>query len=512
MSSTAALFLVAVPDNSQKNEFDKISKCARGASKCQVHTFAADGLRVGTLDSLMSLSDELSKVDMMGEAVAKKIRRTFEELRIKCDVDKELTVGGLDPKQYIEQFAWKHDRFPRQRKLPELVKYIQNKMDHVDTNMKKLYSEYADSKAKLASLSRKSAGNALVADLNDMLTQEVLGQRNIADVFSESEYIKTVAVVVATKMKEEWESTYHLLDAEAVTLKQAGGAGGPAPAGKVNQGSTSTQFTVVTPSERSLPVEVKHEPGQQPSVLDLKYAVQETYDIKVEHQQIEWDEDLATDPTPLGTALIPGGSTLKLSLEMPQEVVQTVDRFSPVVPGSSQWLVDDNDGYSVYSVKILKGEGNAFLDGFKKACSEKRFTVRLWEPPVETKQGFETLKDQLNRTQASNDKLTKSLLRYTEPWFQDMFVSWIHIKVIRVFVDAVLNYGVPPNFVTALVDCKGGKETKKVLDALDKQYKSLDAVGVGELSKSGSDNAAVQALGGSAEYHPYVYLPINLGV
>jgi len=337
----------------------------------------------------------------------------------------------------------------------------------------------------------------------------VLGGRNIGDVFSESDYIKTVAVVVPSKHKEEWESTYHTLDSEAVSLKAAPGVG--RAAGKVgNQGSAIMEFTVITPSGRSLAVGVRHNPGQQPTVRDLKLAIEEHHDIKVEHQQIEWDEDLATDPTPLGTALIPGGSTLKLSLEMPQAVVHTVDRFSPVVPGSAEYLTHDNDGFSVYAVKLLKGEGDAFFDGFKKACQEKRFSVREWTPPVQTKEGFETLKDQLDRVEKANDKLTMSLLRYTEPWFQDMFVSWIHIKVIRVFVDAVLNYGVPPNFVTALVDCKGGKDTKKILDALDTQYKSLDAVGVGELSKSGSDNAAVQALGGSAEYHPYVFLPINI--
>ena len=154
------------------------------------------------------------------------------------------------------------------------------------------------------------------------------------------------------------------------------------------------------------------------------------------------------------------------------------------------------------------------------------------------------------------------------------------LQVIRVFVDSVLNYGVPANFVTALIDCKA-KDSKKVgrvastnhanqrliarsiarglsapwhdsifvqllvmrrvdsatrrtvssefvqfcpacstvahvatrakllnvcplpesavispscqvLDALDKQYKNLDAVGVGELAKGGAGNAAVE--------------------
>ena len=69
-----------------------------------------------------------------------------------------------------------------------------------------------------------------------------------------------------------------------------------------------------------------------------------------------------------------------------------------------QWLRDDNDGYSVYAVKLLKGAvkgaEDPFLDGFKKACQEKRYTLRLWTPPAETKQGAETLQNQLVRVEA----------------------------------------------------------------------------------------------------------------
>merc|ERR1719243_8029 len=83
----------------------------------------------------------------------------------------------------------------------------------------------------------------------------------------------------------------------------------------------------------------------------------------------------------------------------------------------------------------------------------------MWEPPTESKDGGETLKDQLERTQAKFDKLSSSLRRYSKPWYEELMIAWIHLKVIRVFVESVLNFGVPANFQTALIDCKTAKDS-----------------------------------------------------
>lgn len=494
-----ALFLVAVP--ASDGEYGRLVNCAQGAARgCHATEFVCPPLKVGTLDSLMTLSDELGKIDFMGEAVAKKIRRIFEELKVKGQDDRELLIDGLDPKAYIEQFAWKFERFPKDWKLPKMVTFMQGKMDSIDQNMKKLNAEYTDAKSKLAALNRKSAGNLLVADLNDMLTAEVLGDQPIEDVFASTAYTRTVAVVVSSKEKEAFEESYMTFDSEAVVLKQA--AERAKPAG--NAGAASAPFTVVTPSGRSLAVTVAYAEGGKPCVRDLKLATEAQHGIKYEHQQFEWDDDLIGDDTALGDE-IAFGAKLNLQLESPQGVVQIKEKFSPVLPGSARWLMDDNDGYSLYAVKLLRGQNDAFLDGFKKACVEQRHTVRLWEPPTETKQGTETLKAQLERVERQYNKLMRNLLRYSVPWYTEMFSTWMHLKVIRVFVDSVLNFGVPANFVSALIECKP-KDAKKVYQALDKQYKHLDAVGVSQLD---ANDAAVQALGGNEEYHPYVLVPIS---
>ena len=52
----------------------------------------AQGLRVGTLDSLMSLSDDLTKMDVLAEATVTKLYKQLQEL--KPDENGPTIIGG----------------------------------------------------------------------------------------------------------------------------------------------------------------------------------------------------------------------------------------------------------------------------------------------------------------------------------------------------------------------------------------------------------------------------------
>merc|ERR1719473_1835123 len=117
-----------------------------------------------------------------------------------------------------------------------------------------------------------------------MLTAEVLASRRIEDVFMQSEYVRTVAVVVPSKEKGAFLAAYESFHAEAVTLKAD--AGMKKPSG--NTGAKSMAFTVVTPQiegadqnvdGRRLSVTVKYS-GATPTVSDLKLAVEEQHGVK----------------------------------------------------------------------------------------------------------------------------------------------------------------------------------------------------------------------------------------
>ena len=153
-------------------------------------------------------------------------------------------------------------------------------------------------------------------------------------------------------------------------------------------------------------------------------------------------------------------------------------RGSPVVPGSLQ-LVHSDDDSLLYAVTILKGqyeagyyEGNDFqawtkIDfeaEFQKACREKRYVVRdfKWDPQQASKSAM--AKEQL---QVEVDGMKSALMRWCKTHYGDAFVAWMHIKVIRVFVESVLRYGLPVDFTAVLYKVHFGKD-QLLTQALDK--------------------------------------------
>ena len=66
------------------------------------------------------------------------------------------------------------------------------------------------------------------------------------------------------------------------------------------------------------------------------------------------------------------------------------------------------------------------------------------------------------------DGMKSALTRWCKNHYGDAYVAWMHMKVIRVFVESVLRYGLPVDFTAVLYKVHSGKETQLV-NALDKQ-------------------------------------------
>ena len=109
MAMESTLFGVAIKgDRSLRELKDKTSSLAT----CYDFLVPADGLRVGTLDLLMSLSDDLAKMDSLSEATCWKIYRQLAELK----PDKKPTIdGGAQSPRPRPQDPYPHPR-PSQRR------------------------------------------------------------------------------------------------------------------------------------------------------------------------------------------------------------------------------------------------------------------------------------------------------------------------------------------------------------------------------------------------------------
>ena len=216
------------------------------------------------------------------------------------------------------------------------------------------------------------------------------------------------------------------------------------------------------------------------NVVDSEYL--KTSFIAIGRQQKEGFEK---NVEKLGSELVgyggPDWSEDPSKLGKPVSFGTQVDRHkvrgSPVVPGSTQIVHSDEESI-LYAVTILKGQYEAgyyendefqagtkidFESEFQKACREKRYVVRdfKWDPQQASQSAM--AKEQL---QVEVDGMKSALMRWCKTHYGDAFVAWMHIKVIRVFVESVLRYGLPVDFTAVLYKVHLGKD-QKLTQALD---------------------------------------------
>ncbi|KAK1310513.1 V-type proton ATPase subunit C [Acorus calamus] len=99
--------------------------------------FNTPDLRVGTLDSLLSLSDDLVKSNSFIEGISHKIRRQIEELERVSGVDGgALTVDGIPVDSFLTRFVWDESRYPMMSPLKEIVDCIHSQVVKIEDDLK----------------------------------------------------------------------------------------------------------------------------------------------------------------------------------------------------------------------------------------------------------------------------------------------------------------------------------------------------------------------------------------
>lgn len=403
-----------------------------------VTDFEIPALRVGTLDSLMILDEELAKVDIMAEQSLSKIIRQFKELQ-EADEDSgaQLQVKGQSTTESLESFAWDKARFTHTRRLDELMKMIQQSIAKVDEDLKALGQDYAEIKQTLSTLSRKRAANLMVSNLEDVLTDDACMQacgKVPEEIFQNTRFIQSVAVVVPKAAKDTFLSSYSNICS--------------------------------------------------------------------------------------GEASLSDGTT-----------------FSPVVPGSAFQIMEDNDGYILYRVRLLKGSRRSnsnnekdeaktgveeaqesavdtsdFLSLFTASCRANRYLVKPYtlnnDSDGDEDDEDENLDAQIARAKADRDRQMQYLKLRCAPYFEEVYFGWIHIKAIRVFVESVLRYGVPPQFHSALIVPSSAKFMRKIRQVLEKSFSNLDTMGASKLALS-DDQQRMLSTTASNSYLPYVCVGVD---
>jgi len=153
-------------------------------------------LRVGTLDSLMSLSDDITKMETLAEATVTKMYKQLSELK----KDEEPTIKGVPVVTYTtKQWQWDEAKFQVATPLKLVCENISLRISAIDDELKNKLGEVNALKSSLQVLERKSQGNLMVRGLADIVTE---------DNIMESDYMTTLFVVVPKLSLKDFESTY----------------------------------------------------------------------------------------------------------------------------------------------------------------------------------------------------------------------------------------------------------------------------------------------------------------
>ncbi|KAL1715480.1 hypothetical protein EV715DRAFT_207361 [Schizophyllum commune] len=205
MPSDQATWLIAVPNDGDAEGIvqelqHKLKAPSRSVSQLGIPSF-----KTGTLDSLITLSEELPKQDASFTAVVAKTVDTLRNL-LNNDPNKlsqHILVNESSVDDYLADWNWNEGRYGTQRSLRETVDALNKEMTSIDNTMKAKLQNYNLVKGSLTQMQRKKTGNLSVRTLADVVHKE--------DFVLDSEYLETVLVAVPKTLTKSWNQQYERL-------------------------------------------------------------------------------------------------------------------------------------------------------------------------------------------------------------------------------------------------------------------------------------------------------------
>ncbi|XP_021340043.1 V-type proton ATPase subunit C 1-A-like [Mizuhopecten yessoensis] len=168
------------------------------------YKFAIPDLKVGTLDILVGLSDELGKLDAYCESVTRKISHYMGEvLEDNHKLQENLLANGVDLVTYMTRFQWDLAKYPIKQSLRNIAQIVSKQVSQIEGDLKSKASAYNNLKGSLQNLERKATGNLLTRNIGDLVKKE--------DFILNSDYLQTLLVVVPKANQHDWHLKYETL-------------------------------------------------------------------------------------------------------------------------------------------------------------------------------------------------------------------------------------------------------------------------------------------------------------
>ncbi|ELR18631.1 Vtype proton ATPase subunit C, putative [Acanthamoeba castellanii str. Neff] len=379
---TKQFWLVSVPNSEVgPHGFEQLRSAVGGAGV--VSKFKIPSLRVGSLDSLLALSEDLGRKDQFFEGVVNKIARQLRDLYTDPETgnnegpgagERILAVNNIGLDSYLSTFEWDEAKYKLTSPLKDVIDAVSTTMTKIDEELRTKSASFQSVTQAIAAEKKKATGNLMVRDLSDLIKPE--------DAI-DTDYLTTLFVVVNKAGAKEWLDEYE---------------------------------TIV----------------------------------------------------------------------------------SDVVPRSSDLLYSDSE-FNLYNVILFK----KMADDFKTQARKKKWTVREYKFDAKA---VEAGKEDLKKFESKRVKQKNSLIRWCRLNFAEAFTSWVHLKAIRTFIEAVLRFGLPAEYTSAVIE-PGRSSENKLRKTLDSLYAKL---GSSYIDGGDEVDAASLLAGVSDKFYPYVWSKMSI--
>ncbi|KAK7204582.1 hypothetical protein BZA70DRAFT_289909 [Myxozyma melibiosi] len=129
---------------------------------------------------------------------------------------------------------------------------------------------------------------------------------------------------------------------------------------------------------------------------------------------------------------------------MSKTFVKVYETLVPMVVPRSATIIAEDDEFVLYNPTLFRKS----LPEFIHKCRENKWFPRefKWTDGI-----IEDLKKEKDRAIEQERRVWGEVVRLARATYSDAFMAWVHLKSIRVFVESVLRYGLPPDFISVLV-------------------------------------------------------------
>lgn len=194
------------PDEDRQALFSFLADKAAGKFKpgqVQMVPFYCQDFKVGTLDSLVCVGEDLGRIDQGFEGVLERLHGHLKNLASAFPeepIDDAVLVDEMPYPEYLGGFQWNGMKYRTDQPVKEIVEALAGEASQMDNLVKAKMNAFYQAKGEIDAQVKSKSGSLAVRDLSDILSG--------LDATAGSEFMETLAMVIPKYQREVWEAGY----------------------------------------------------------------------------------------------------------------------------------------------------------------------------------------------------------------------------------------------------------------------------------------------------------------